>query len=70
MQKRQWGKKSSDDQHLPSLVVSVKDVVTLAMTGEDEWLILGIKGWPEKKDPKCCYCVVGVALTVCAVGGS
>lgn len=34
------------------LTLCVQDVITVAHTGDEPWVILDIKGWPEKHEPK------------------
>lgn len=37
-------------------IVEVGDVVMLAMTADELWLVMDIQGWPNKKEPKC-FCL-------------
>ena len=50
MRKRQMGKKQQKEP--PTLDVSVEDIIEVAMAPGEPWLVLDIKGWPEKSEPK------------------
>lgn len=52
LQKRRLKKNVGDP-----MPVAVEDLIELAMCPGELWVVLNIKGWPEKAEPKCCYCL-------------